>query len=186
MKQYTAIDMNGQHINELKDPVLPQDAATKQYVDDHAGEGGGGTGSDEVIISTQPPETATWDLWVDEDAVYDSGFITEAEADAKYQTPAQADAKYLTQTQADPLYLTQGEGDGRYVVKSDGDARYVHLDGTVAMTGLQALSGAPTSALHGATKGYVDNRTPPIIVLSAAAAVPPETAIGTVIIRTAT
>ena len=34
---------------------------------------------------------------------------------------------------------------------------YCRLDGTVDMTGLQKLSGAPTNALHGATKAYSDS-----------------------------
>jgi phage-related tail fiber protein len=34
---------------------------------------------------------------------------------------------------------------------------YCRLDGTVDMTGLQKLSGAPAHALHGATKGYADS-----------------------------
>lgn len=48
-----------------RDPVDPMEAATKGYVDAHAG---GGTGSDEVWVGPDAPTGATLELWVDTDA----------------------------------------------------------------------------------------------------------------------
>ena len=40
-----SLNMNGQRIVNVSDPVDPQDVATKQYVDTHGGGGGGGSGT---------------------------------------------------------------------------------------------------------------------------------------------
>lgn len=61
---------------------------------------------------------------------------------------------------------------GEVIVDSDFDANFqalvdfannntVHRDGSTALTGALTLSGAPTNALHAATKAYVDAATLP-------------------------
>lgn len=89
--------------------------------------------------------TQAGDLWRAKAAITPHAFnATEWDL---YQPQSASDLRYLTKAQADVLYTTQTQN----------DARYVQLAGST-MTGLLTLSGSPTSALHAATKGYVDAR----------------------------
>lgn len=66
--------------------------------------------------------------------------------------------------------------------QSVADGLYVNAAGDT-MTGPLVLPSDPVTALQAAPKQYIDNRTPPIIVLNPNDPVPPATAPGTVIVR---
>lgn len=80
-------------------------------------------------------------------------------------------------------YLDASQATGGGFDEAATGTRYVNVAGDM-MTGPLELSGDPAGERHAATKGYIDTRTPPIIVLGPDDPVPPGTAAGTIIIRT--
>lgn len=83
--------------------------------------------------------------------------------------------------QGSSLLLLGTGGGGGGLDAAAADARYVNVSGDVMTGALTVLP--PTVAGHAASKGYVDARTPPVLVLAAGAPVPPGTAAGTVVVR---
>jgi len=61
------VAMDAHHVRDMLDPVLPQDAATKQWTEDLIG--AGSDQGNEVVIQADEPTDPLLELWVDYDAV---------------------------------------------------------------------------------------------------------------------
>jgi hypothetical protein len=135
------------------DPTDALHAATKQYVDAHAGSGGGGSGA---------PTTASYltlsnDAGLSAERVLTAGDgIAFADAGAGSTLTIANDDRgsdalttHLAATDPHPQYLTVADGDAAYLKQSGG-----------TLTGALTLAGDPSSALHAATKQYVDAQAP--------------------------
>jgi len=95
------VPMSMKRIRQMSDPLLAQDAATKKYVDDKVGSGGGGGApNDEVIISDVQPRDASVELWVDWDAVSQTPAGTD-EVFVQSGTPSMESAELWLDLDAD-------------------------------------------------------------------------------------
>lgn len=103
------------------------------------------------------PSQALLDLFVDEAGDTMTGFLTLSAdpIDALHAVTKQYADQFLTVAEGDALFLTPAEGDALFLTPAEGDAAYVKKSGDT-MTGFLTLHADPTSALHAATKQYVD------------------------------
>lgn len=147
------LDRASGRITLAGDPTDALHAATKQYVDAHAGSGGSGGGA---------PTTASYltlsnDAGLSAERVLTAGDgIAFADAGAGSTLTVANDDRgsdalttHLAASDPHPQYLTAADGDAVYLKQSGG-----------TLSGALTLAGDPSAALHAATKHYVDTQVP--------------------------
>ena len=184
---FNALDMGFGVITALGEPVNPEDATTKQYVDNAVAAGGGGGGLDQAtadslyvnvagdtmtgILSFNGSGITINDGWVhldgsNNDITVNGGFeVFHLASDISHNVGFWRDSgsgnePLMAAQPHEPVtkaYLESVVGSGGGLDQPTADALYVNITGDT-LTGPLVLAADPTIPLHAATKQYADTK----------------------------
>lgn len=136
-------------------PLLDNEAATKKYVDDHTA-----ASADEVSVSSTQPTDPAIEYWIN-------------------PTAPGSGAPGI-----DYVPVTGGTVTGSLTVQGDTIATWVSASLGADMGGYPITGvGDPVAPDEAVTRYWAESRNPPIIVLGASDPVPPDTLVGTIVVR---